>query len=61
MHPLVENYGDCGLDEEIEAVKEEWWNVVTEEFMGVFDGGEEGMKWRGVTEISVWKQKNSRN
>ena len=30
MHPLVENYGDCGLDEEIEAVKEEWWNVVTE-------------------------------
>lgn len=30
MHPLVENYGDCGLDEEIEAVKREWWNVVTE-------------------------------
>ena len=30
MHPLVETYGDCGLDEEIEAVKEEWWNVVTE-------------------------------
>ena len=30
MHPLVENYGDCGLDEEIEAVKAEWWNVVTE-------------------------------
>ena len=30
MHPLVEIYGDCGLDEEIEAVKEEWWNVVTE-------------------------------
>ena len=30
MHPLVENYGDCGLDEEIEAVKGEWWNVVTE-------------------------------
>ena len=30
MHPLVENYGDCGLAEEIEAVKEEWWNVVTE-------------------------------
>ena len=30
MHPLVENYGDCGLDEEIEAEKEEWWNVVWE-------------------------------
>ena len=30
MHPLVEIYGDCGRDEEIEAVKEEWWNVVTE-------------------------------
>lgn len=30
MHPLVENYGDCGLDEEIEAVKREWWNVVVE-------------------------------
>ena len=30
MHHLVENYGDCGLDEEIEAVKQEWWNVVTE-------------------------------
>lgn len=28
MHFLVENYGDCGLDEEIEAVKREWWNVV---------------------------------
>lgn len=28
MHYLVENYGDCGLDEEIEAVKREWWNVV---------------------------------
>jgi len=30
MHSLVENYGDCGMDEEIEAVKREWWNVVTE-------------------------------
>lgn len=30
MHPLVVNYGDCGLDEEIEAVKREWWNVVEE-------------------------------
>ena len=30
MHPLVESYSDCGLDEEIEAVKQEWWNVVTE-------------------------------
>ena len=30
MQPWVENYGVCGLDEEIEAVKEEWWNVVTE-------------------------------
>ena len=30
MHPLVKNYGDCGLDEEIEEVKREWWNVVTE-------------------------------
>ena len=29
MHSLVENYGDCGMDEEIEAVKREW-NVVTE-------------------------------
>lgn len=28
MHFLVENYDDCGLDEEIEAVKREWWNVV---------------------------------
>ena len=26
MHSLVENYGDCGMDEEIEAVKREWWN-----------------------------------
>ena len=24
MHSLVENYGDCGMDEEIEAVKREW-------------------------------------
>ena len=30
MHSLVENYGDCVMDEEIEAVKREWWNVVTE-------------------------------
>ena len=30
MHPLVENYGDCGLDEEREAEKEEGCNVVTE-------------------------------
>lgn len=30
MHPLAVNYGDCGLDEEIEAVKREWWNVVEE-------------------------------
>ena len=30
MHSLVENYGDCGMDEEIEAVKREGWNVVTE-------------------------------
>ena len=30
MHSLVENYGDCGMDEEIEAVNREWWNVVTE-------------------------------
>ena len=30
MHSLVENYVDCGMDEEIEAVKREWWNVVTE-------------------------------
>lgn len=30
MHYLVKNYGDCGLDEEIEAVKREWWNVVTD-------------------------------
>ena len=30
MHSLVENYGDYGMDEEIEAVKREWWNVVTE-------------------------------
>lgn len=30
MHYLVENYADCGLDKEIEAVKREWWNVVME-------------------------------
>ena len=30
MHSLVENYGDCGMDEEIEAVKREWGNVGTE-------------------------------
>lgn len=30
MHYLVANYGDWGLDEEIEAVKREWWNVVEE-------------------------------
>lgn len=30
MHYLVANYGDCGLDEEIEAVKQEWWNMVEE-------------------------------
>lgn len=60
MHPLVENYGDCGLDEEIEAVKEEWWNVVTENSWEYLTGRRR-MKWRGVTEISVWKQKNSRN
>ncbi|WP_455669303.1 hypothetical protein [Phocaeicola sp.] len=44
MHPLVENYGDCGMDEEIEAVKREWWNVVTEnswEYVA-YAGGEEG-------------------
>ncbi|MCD7927154.1 MAG: hypothetical protein LUI85_21685 [Bacteroides sp.] len=43
MHPLVANYGDCGLDEEIEAVKREWWNVVTEnswEYV-TYAGGEE--------------------
>lgn len=30
MHYLVTNYGGCGLDEEIEAVKREWWNMVEE-------------------------------
>lgn len=44
MHSLVENYGDCGMDEEIEAVKREWWNVVTENSWEYLAGGEE----RGV-------------
>lgn len=30
MHYLVANYGDCGLDKEIEVLKREWWNVVEE-------------------------------
>ena len=41
MHSLVENYGDCGMDEEIEAVKRECGDG---ELVGVFGGGEE----RGV-------------
>ena len=31
MHSLVENYGDCGMDEaDRGGEKREWWNVVTE-------------------------------
>ena len=60
MHPLVENYADCGLDEEIEAVKREWWNVVVENSWEYL-AGEKKDEPEGVTEISVWKQKNSKN
>ena len=38
MHPLVENYGDCGLDEEIEAVKTRVVECGDGEFMGVCAG-----------------------
>lgn len=52
MHYLVENYGDCGLDEEIEAVKREWWNVV-------IDNSWELIKKKDVTkkeiEIKDWQ------
>ena len=42
MHPLVEDYGDCGLDEEIEAVE-----CGDGELVGVSGGGEEREVVRG--------------
>ena len=44
MHPLVEDYGDCGLDEEIEAGMVECGDG---ELVGVSGGGEEREVVRG--------------
>lgn len=50
MHPLVVNYGDCGLDEEIEAVKREWWNVVEENSWAyVPEGKKDGSEGSGIS------------
>ena len=55
MHSLVENYGDCGMDEEIEAVKREWWNVVTEEFWGGGERGVGGDYFLGILTLRLFK------
>ena len=42
MHSLVENYGDCGMDEEIEAGESGGGDVGAGKAGGDLGGGEEG-------------------